>query len=81
MKEDPFKKEPFLCQRLDEYHVQVPDFTMESNRWERFISFLASPANNPLEALISTENGMMMIKIVPLVGATILAIIPLFIFF
>lgn len=68
MKENPFNKEHHLRTKLDEYHVNIPDFPMKPNRWERFIRLLASPAKDPLEPLISTSNGLMLLKLGPIAG-------------
>lgn len=68
MEYDPFKKEPYLRSKLDEYHVDVPDFPIKTTRWNRFIHLLASPANDPLDSIVSAKGGVMALKIFPAVG-------------
>ena len=80
MNQDPFNKDHHLCTKLDEYHVDIPDFPMKPNRWERFINLLASPAKDPLDPLISTTGGIMLLKIAPIIGTAALALIQAFIF-
>ncbi|MBU9714906.1 hypothetical protein [Evansella tamaricis] len=75
--QDPLEKERFLRSKLDEYHVDVPDFPMKSEKTkgDRLIAFLASPTENPLEKLILTVNGVTMLKLAPIglvMGLTIL---------
>lgn len=74
MRQD-LNKDHHLRKRLDEYHVNIPDFPMKPNRWERFIHFLASPAKDPLDPLISTPNGLLVLKLVPIIGTTAIAFI------
>ena len=80
MSQEPFNKEHHLCTKLDEYHIDIPDFPMKSNRWERFINLLASPAKDPLDPLISTTGGLMLLKIAPIIGTAALALIQTLIF-
>jgi hypothetical protein len=80
MNQDPFNKEHYLCNKLDEYHVDIPDFPMKSSRWERFINLLASPAKDPLDPLISTTDGLMLLKIAPIIGTATLALVQALIF-
>lgn len=75
--QDPFKKEHHLRTKLDEYHVDVPDFPMERKhkRWERLIEVLASPAKNPFEPVISTTKGFLFLKMAPISGTAALTLI------
>lgn len=75
MSQDPLNKDQQLRKRLDEYHVGIPDFPMKPNRWERFINFLASPAKDPLDPFISTSNGLLVLKLVPLLGTVAIVFI------
>lgn len=77
MSQDPFHKNDHLRLKLDNYHVDVPDFPRKPNRWGRFINFLASPAHNPLEAIVSTSHGFLLIKLAPMAGIAI-TLIPVF---
>lgn len=80
MSQYPINKDHHLCTKLDEYHIDIPDFSMKSNRWERFINLLASPAKDPLDPLISTIDGLMLLKIAPIIGTATLALIQALIF-
>ena len=77
MNHDPLEKEQLLRTKLDEYQIDIPDLPMdpESNRWERFINILASPTDNPIEPIISTTNGFMFLKIAPIMGTAVVALI------
>ncbi|ETI70401.1 hypothetical protein [Neobacillus vireti] len=80
MSHDPFKKDHHLCTKMDEYHVEIPDFPMKSSRWERFINLLASPAKDPVDPFISTTGGVMLLKVAPIIGAAAIALIQALIF-
>jgi hypothetical protein len=80
MSQDPFNKDHHLRTKLEEYHVDIPDFPMEPSRWERFINLLASPAKDPLDPLISTSNGLLLLKLVPIMGTAAFALIQALIF-
>ena len=80
MSQDPFKKEHHLRSKLDEYHVTIPDFPMKRKRWDRFIHILASPANNPLEPLISNTKGSLALKIVPIIGTIAFSVLQVLFF-
>ncbi|MED4207158.1 hypothetical protein [Neobacillus mesonae] len=81
MEQDPFKKDHYLNSKLDEYYVNIPDFPMKprAGRWGRFINLLASPAKNPLEPLISTTDGLILL-IGPIAGAAALTVIQILFF-
>ncbi|GGL64935.1 hypothetical protein [Sporolactobacillus putidus] len=81
MDQDPFREEHFLRKKMDEYHVEIPDFPMKPRPWERWIDFLASPAKNPFESFLSTASGILLLKIVPIIGAIFLTLIPIFLNF
>ncbi|PMC33772.1 hypothetical protein CJ195_26810 [Bacillus sp. UMB0899] len=80
MSQDPFKKDLHLSKKLDEYHIDIPDFPMKPNRWERFINFLASPAKDPLDPLLSTSNGLLVLKLIPILGTGAIALIQILLF-
>lgn len=80
MNQDPFNKEHHLRSKLDEYHVTIPDFPMKPKKWERIIQVLASPAEDPLEPIISTSKGAIALKIVPVAGAIGFSIVQLLFF-
>ncbi|WP_102275080.1 hypothetical protein [Cytobacillus massiliigabonensis] len=80
MNHDPFNKAHHLRTKLDEYHVDIPNFPMQSKkkRWERLINFLASPAKDPLEPLVSTTAWFTVLKFAPIMGMAAFSIIQLF---
>jgi len=67
MSQDPLKKEENVRMKLDEYEVNMPEFSIKSGRWERFIYFLVSPTKNPLDSFMTTTRKLTMVKIVPIV--------------
>jgi hypothetical protein len=79
MSQDSFHKDRHLSTKLDEYQVSIPDFPMKPNRWFRFINLLASPAKDPIDPFISTTNGLMLLKITPIIVTAALALIQAFI--
>jgi len=82
MNQDPFKKEHYLRMKLDEDHVQVPEFPMnpKRKRWDRLVNVLASPAKNPVEPIISTTTGLVVLKVAPVLAGTALTFIQLIFF-
>ncbi|WP_077212123.1 hypothetical protein [Bacillus dakarensis] len=80
MSQDPFKQDRHLRTKLDEYHVDVPDFPMKPSRWIRFINLLASPAKDPLDPLISTPSGLILLKIAPIIGTAVVTLIQILMF-
>ncbi|MDQ0257983.1 hypothetical protein J2S74_005446 [Evansella vedderi] len=77
MDRDPLEKEPHLRKNLDEYHVDIPDFPMKRKKGERLLHFLASPTKDPFERMIVTTNGVLLLKVVPLMAAAVLTFLPL----
>lgn len=80
MSQDPFNKDHHLRTKLDEYHVEIPEFPMKPNKWERFINLLASPAKDPLDPFISTSTGLLLLKLVPILGTAVIALIQVLLF-
>jgi hypothetical protein len=82
MEQDPFKKEQYLRMKLDEDHIEVPDFPMnpKRKRWERLVDVLASPAKNPMEPVISTTTGFVVVKVAPVIGALAVSFIQVILF-
>ena len=62
MSQDPFSKDHHLRTKLDEYHVEIPNFPMKPSRWERLINLLASPAKDPIDPIISTAKWTFITK-------------------
>jgi hypothetical protein len=80
MSHDPFNKDQHLNTKLEQYHVDIPDFPMKPSRWERFINLLASPAKDPLDPIISTSNGILLLRLVPILGTAAFALIQVLLF-
>lgn len=80
MSQDPFKKDPHLRTKMDEYHVEIPDFPMKPSRWGRFINILASPAKDPIEPIVSSSGGIILLKVAPIIATAVLTLIQAFIF-
>ncbi|OAS82756.1 MULTISPECIES: hypothetical protein [Metabacillus] len=80
MGHDPFDKDQHLHTKLEQYHVDIPDFPMKPSKWERFINLLASPAKDPLDSIISTSNGILLLKLAPIMGTAALALIQVLLF-
>ncbi|HWI49576.1 MAG TPA: hypothetical protein VNU45_15275 [Rummeliibacillus sp.] len=79
MLKEEFNKEKPLKNRLDEYEVKIPKelSQFKQNRWQRFIGYLASPTQDPLEELNSSISGYNALRIIPLVGAICMTIFQL----
>lgn len=79
MTHDPLEKEKLLRNKLNEYHVEVPDFPMKNNRGklERLIAFLASPAKDPFEKIIISHNGVLHLKVAPILVVLALSLLQL----
>jgi len=80
MERDPLKEEHLLRMKLDEYYVEVPEFPLKQKRtkWERLLHFLASPTQNPLEPIISTTSGFVVLKMAPIIGTLAVTLIQVF---
>ena len=77
---DLLEKESHLKSKLDEYRVEVPDFPIKPKGWSRLINYLGSPAQDPLEPLVSSNNGMLALKVIPVAGSAGLVIAQLLLF-
>ncbi|MEG0384018.1 MAG: hypothetical protein RR642_04600 [Solibacillus sp.] len=76
MKEE-FKNEQNLTKMLDHYDVKIPKEMLltKQSMYQRFIRYLASPAQDPFEKLIESANGYNFLKLFPLAMGLLLAII------
>jgi len=76
MKED-FNNEKELAFLLDAYKVDIPTkkLATKQSMYQRFIRYLASPTQDPLEKLTDSTNGYMLTKILPLACGLFLALI------
>lgn len=74
---DEFKDEVVLRNQLNAYTVEIPKekFAMKQTRWQRFIRYLGSPAQNPLETVHKTFFGLQAMRIVPLVSIVFMTIL------
>ncbi|KYG88893.1 MULTISPECIES: hypothetical protein [Metasolibacillus] len=72
-----WKKEQKLQQHLDQFEVQIPEklATYKKSRLDRFITYLGSPAKDPLEKWNSTSAGYTALRIMPIVCGLVLAIV------
>lgn len=70
MKEE-FNREEDLMHLLNEYKVEIPEELSQYNhhRWQRFIEYLASPTQDPLEKLNASFIGYRAFRIIPIIGA------------
>lgn len=80
MNQNPLDDEPHVRARLEEYHVEMPDFPVKSTKWNRFLQFLGSPAKDPIESLASTEGGLLALKVVPAASGAGLMLLQLLFF-
>jgi len=76
MKEE-FKNEIELLEQLDKYKVEVPKHRLNEKLtpYQRFIRYLASPTKNPLEEVTATSTGFLYLKVLPLVGGLLIALL------
>lgn len=74
LSENPFKNEYKLQQHLDSDHVEIPDFPKTVSRFDRLLGFLASPAKDPVEAIIGNDLSVVF-HVSLLVGVPILSLI------
>ncbi|MCT6923216.1 hypothetical protein [Metasolibacillus sp.] len=77
MLNDEWKEEHELQRRLDQFDVQIPEklVTYKKSRWDRFITYLGSPAKDPLEKWNSTSTGYTMLRIAPIICGFVLAVV------
>ncbi|MEC3885141.1 hypothetical protein VKA52_15515 [Halobacillus sp. HZG1] len=75
MKKNPFEREEQLKHQLDQYKVDVSNVEWERSRKSRWIHYLASPTNNPLDLLMETMRGWTLTKVIPAVLSMCLAIL------
>lgn len=83
MNRDSFEKEKYVESKLHDYHVEIPEFPMKP-KWKkvnRVLSFLASPTKDPLETSILSFNGVVLLKVTPLVVTIALTFLQAFALF
>ncbi len=72
--EELLKQEPFLKMHLDSYHVNIPEISRKKSKFDRILSFLASPAVNPLENYINKGGSLTLLTASPIAIGAVLAI-------
>lgn len=74
---DAFKDEVVLKNQLNAYTVEIPKekLAMKQTRWQRFIRYLGSPTQNPLETVHKTFFGLQVMRIVPLASIVFMTIL------
>jgi hypothetical protein len=75
--EELLKQDPFLKMHLDSYHVDTPEIPRKKSSFDRILSFLASPAANPLENYINKGGSLTLLTASPIAVGAVLAIVQL----
>ncbi|GIO23768.1 hypothetical protein [Oceanobacillus sp. J11TS1] len=80
MLKDEFKGADKLKTELNQFHVTVPEQKLRQKQttWQRFIRYLASPAQDPFEKTTVTTAGLNLTRIIPLacgVGISIVSLV------
>lgn len=55
LEKNPFEHEHKLKQQLNSDYVEIPDFPKKASVGSRLLRFLASPAKDPVEAIIGND--------------------------
>lgn len=76
---DELTDEHKLKQHLDRYNVRIPTKQLRAKQtmWQRFIRYLASPAQDPLEKLLDTVSGLRGAWFLPIAGGVFLTTVQL----
>ena len=76
---DEFQNEKELMERLDAYEVRIPKgkLAMKQTSWQRFIRYLGSPAQDPLQKVTESLTGLRLAQAVPLGCGMVIAIVQL----
>ncbi len=75
MSKNEFPKE--LEDKLEGFHVEVPDIVMKKSKLERIANWIYTPAKDPLDALGVKVNSIAKITIYPVVWVLLLFFIPI----
>lgn len=67
-----------LQNRLDEFHVEVPEIPMKNSKLERLANWIYGPARDPLEILGISGNSIGRLAFYPLVFVLVLFFTPVF---
>ena len=72
---DPFKVEHELSHHLDQFHVTVPDFSIQKNWMDCISAPLLEEAPNPLQSVSLTSTAVILMQTVPVVFAVIIPVL------
>ncbi|GAA0496999.1 hypothetical protein GCM10008986_24960 [Salinibacillus aidingensis] len=64
--------------KLDEFHVEVPELPMKSSKLERLPNWIYGPARDPLEILGISGNSIGRLVFYPLAFVLLLFFTPIF---
>lgn len=67
-----------LQNRLDEFHVEVPEISAKRSKLERLANCIYAPAKDPLEIFGINGNSITRIAFYPLVFLLVLFFTPIF---
>ncbi|RWZ60601.1 hypothetical protein EQV77_04715 [Halobacillus fulvus] len=81
MKHDPFQDETKLKERLNEYTAEMPEHVRNKGNFRRFISYLSSPTQNPLEPIMSKQKHLSVIQLIPIALTLLITFVQVLIFF
>ncbi|WP_243297724.1 hypothetical protein [Bacillus litorisediminis] len=73
--EDPFIKEKELTHHLDQFHVNVPEFSVQKNWMNRMSAALFAEAPNPLQSVSLTTTAVTLIQTIPVAVAVIVPVL------
>lgn len=68
-----------LRDRLEEFHVEVPDIT-KKDKWERLANWIYAPAQNPVELWKIKGDSITRLTVMPLIVVLIVFFTPIFLF-
>ncbi|WP_100009852.1 hypothetical protein [Lentibacillus sediminis] len=67
-----------LHNKLDEFHVEMPDIPVKRSRLERLANWIYAPAKDPLEILGVKGNSIARVAFYPLIFLLVLFFAPVF---
>ncbi|WP_130859064.1 hypothetical protein [Gracilibacillus phocaeensis] len=68
-----------LRDKLDEFHVEVPDIT-QKDKWGRLANWIYAPAQNPVELCRIKGDSITRLTVMPLIVVLIVFFTPIFLF-
>ncbi|GGN60986.1 hypothetical protein [Oceanobacillus indicireducens] len=66
-----------LKNKLDEFHVEVPDIPLKRSKWERLANWIHAPAKNPLDVLRIKGDSIIKLVLYPLVLILLICFAPI----